>query len=75
MNDAIAEAVRSRFPDARVDVQTEGNRALITVVSDAFDGLSRVRKQQAVYACIADFIGDGTLHAVSIRALTPDEAT
>jgi len=74
MNDDIEQAIRQAMPDARVDVTVEGNRALIRVVSDAFAGMNRVRKQQSVYACIDEFISDGRLHAVSIQALTPDEA-
>jgi acid stress-induced BolA-like protein IbaG/YrbA len=73
MNEAIARAVRGRIPDAEVTAIVEGNRASITVVSREFEGMSRVRKQQAVYACINHLIQDGTLHAVSIKALTPDE--
>jgi acid stress-induced BolA-like protein IbaG/YrbA len=73
MNDAIISAIRSRIPDAAVEVTVEGNKALITVVSRVFEGLSRVKKQQAVYACIDQLIADGSLHAVTIRALTPDE--
>jgi acid stress-induced BolA-like protein IbaG/YrbA len=74
MDEAIAKAIRARLEDAEVVVALDGNRALITVTSTAFEGLSRVRKQQAVYACIDEFIADGRLHAVSIRALTPGEA-
>ena len=74
MNEAIAAAIRSRMADADVDVHLDGNRALITVVSADFEDLSRVKKQQLVYACIEDYIRDGTLHAVTIRALTPAEA-
>lgn len=73
MNQEITAAIQAQMPDARVDAQVEGNRALITVVSEAFAGKSRVQKQQAVYACIDAFIKDGRLHAVTIRALTPDE--
>jgi acid stress-induced BolA-like protein IbaG/YrbA len=73
MNEAIVQAVERGISDARVEVVVEGNRALITVVSPAFEGLSRVQKQQTVYACIDDFIRDGSLHAVTIRALTPEE--
>jgi acid stress-induced BolA-like protein IbaG/YrbA len=43
-------------------------------VSSAFAGLARVRRQQAVYACIQQVIADGSLHAVTMRVLTPDEA-
>jgi acid stress-induced BolA-like protein IbaG/YrbA len=42
------------------------------VVSAVFVGKSRVQQQQAVYGCIDTFISDGRLHAVTIRALTPD---
>ena len=73
MNEAIVQAVQEGIDDARVEVTVDGNRALITVVSPAFEGLSRVQKQQKVYACIDALIRDGSLHAVTIRALTPDQ--
>jgi acid stress-induced BolA-like protein IbaG/YrbA len=73
LNELIAEAVRERLPDAEVTAAVDGNRASITVISRTFQGMNRVQKQQAVYACINHLIQDGTLHAVSIRALTPDE--
>lgn len=72
-NEEIARSIRERLPDARVEAAVEGNRALITVISAEFEGMSRVRRQQAVYGCIDGLIADGTLHAVSIRALTPDQ--
>jgi acid stress-induced BolA-like protein IbaG/YrbA len=78
MQEEIAASIRQRLSgedDAlHVDVVVEGNRAVITVVSGLFEGMTRVRKQQTVYGCIDAFIQDGRLHAVSIRALTPDEA-
>lgn len=73
MKEQIAAAVLAGIPGAEVDVVVDGNRALITVVSEAFAGRTRVQKQQAVYACIQPFIADGSLHAVTIRALTPAE--
>lgn len=74
MNQEIAAAVTASIADARVEVLLDGNRVLITVVSAEFESLSRVQKQQKVYACIEDYIRDGRLHAVTIRALTPEEA-
>ena len=74
MNDEISQAVAAVITDAEVSVMVDGNRALITVVSDSFEGLSRVQKQQKVYGCIEDYIRDGRLHAVTIRALTVAEA-
>lgn len=78
MNEDIAESIKQGLTrneiSPQVDIVLDGNRASITVVSDAFIGMSRVQKQQAVYACIDSFIKDGRLHAVTIRALTPDES-
>ena len=74
MNGEIENAIREQLKDAEVTVALDGNRALITVVSDVFAPMSRVQKQQTVYGCIDHFIADGRLHAVTIRALTPEEA-
>jgi acid stress-induced BolA-like protein IbaG/YrbA len=73
MKEQIVAAVAAGIPGAEVDATVDGNRALITVVSDVFAGKTRVQKQQTVYACIQSFIADGSLHAVTIRALTPGE--
>jgi acid stress-induced BolA-like protein IbaG/YrbA len=54
-------------------VQGEGRNFQIEVVSEDFEAMSRVKRQQAVYRLIADEIADGTLHAINITTLTPDE--
>ena len=74
MIQAIEQAVIAEIPGAEVDVELDGNRAVITVVSDVFVDLNRVQKQQKVYGCIDGFIADGRLHAVTIRALPPEQA-
>ena len=74
----MVEEAKSRleaaFDGAEIAVAGEGNRCEVRVVSGVFSGLSRVKRQQAVYAAIRDLIAAGTIHAVTIRALTPDEA-
>ena len=72
MQEIIIQRVSEAFPGASVGVVVEGNRVLIEVVSDTFAGLNRVKRQQAVYACIQDFIADGSLHAVTIKAAEPE---
>ncbi|MEM7081008.1 MAG: BolA/IbaG family iron-sulfur metabolism protein [Pseudomonadota bacterium] len=72
MQDEIARRISAAWPDAQVEVQIDGNRALIVVTSGHFDGLSRVARQQAVYAFVEDMIADGRLHAVTIRASVPN---
>ena len=72
MRKRIIESIQASLAESLVEVELDGNRALITVTSTAFEGKSRVQKQQLVYGCIDEFIKDGSLHAVTIRALTPD---
>jgi acid stress-induced BolA-like protein IbaG/YrbA len=35
--------------------------------------MSRVKKQQAVYAPLMEYIADNRIHALSIKAFTPQE--
>jgi acid stress-induced BolA-like protein IbaG/YrbA len=72
MQDEISEKIRDALDAQSVNVTIDGNRALIEVTSARFAGMNRVQKQQAVYACIEDYIADGRLHAVTIKATEPD---
>jgi len=71
MQKEITRRVRDAIADATVSVAVDGNRAMIDVVSPVFSDLSRVKKQQLVYACIEDLIASGDLHAVTIKADIP----
>jgi acid stress-induced BolA-like protein IbaG/YrbA len=42
-------------------------------VGDSFEGLSSVKRQQRVYACINEDIVSGTIHAVSMKLYTRAE--
>ena len=72
MQKRITENIQTAIAGSLVEVDLDGNRVLITVTSEAFAGKSRVQQQQLVYACIDEFIKDGSLHAVTIRTMTPD---
>ena len=74
MTEDVQARLASAFAGADVAVDADGNRFEIRVVSDVFEGLSRVKRQQAVYAEIRDLIASGAIHAVSIRAMTPAES-
>jgi acid stress-induced BolA-like protein IbaG/YrbA len=71
MQEEIVSRVQSAISDAAVNVSVDGNRALIEVESPFFADLSRVKRQQTVYACIEDLIASGELHAVTIKATVP----
>ena len=74
MIEEIQSRLATAFADARPTVIGEGNHFAIDIVSTAFEGMGRVKRQQAVYAVIADLIAAGTVHAVTIKARTPGEA-
>ncbi len=44
----------------------------LIVVSEAFEGLSRVERQRRVYGILAEELAD-RVHALSLRTLTPAE--
>ena len=71
MQDEVQRRIESAIPDSQVLVEIDGNRASISVTSPLFDGMSPVKKQQEIYACIEDLIASGDLHAVTIKAEAP----
>ncbi len=71
----VKALLQAQLPDCDIQVQGEGANYDITVVGTVFEGLRPVKKQQLVYAALTGQIADGTIHAVNIRALTPDEAS
>jgi len=70
----IAALVTSALADARVDVQGEGGKYQVQVVSTVFEGLNRVKRQQAIYRLLNEHIQSGAIHAVSMMLQTPAEA-
>ena len=69
----ICALIEQGIPGASVSVGGDGYHIEIEVVSDAFAGETRVRRQQRVYATLAQAIRSGALHAVNIRAVTRAE--
>ena len=74
MNATHAQGLIAAALEGEVQVTGGDGRYEVLVVSEAFEGLNRVKRQQRVYAVLNDAIADGSIHAVTIRALTPAEA-
>ena len=49
-----------------------GGHFSLLIVSEAFNGLSRLKRHQTVMARVADLLPN-PIHALSIRALAPEE--
>lgn len=72
--DEIRALLVAAFPDAEdVQVQGEGGKFTVTLVSDRFLGMRPVAKQQLVYAPLNADIASGAIHAVTMRLFTTEE--
>ncbi|MEL0658047.1 BolA/IbaG family iron-sulfur metabolism protein [Psychromonas arctica] len=54
-------------------VKGENGTFQVIAVSDMFIDMSRVKKQQSIYAHLSEEIATNAIHALTIKALTPDE--
>jgi acid stress-induced BolA-like protein IbaG/YrbA len=66
-NEEIAEMLRTTLSLHDVRVKSEGTHFQIIAIDDRFEQMSRVKRQQYVYAPLSDLIAGGTIHAVSIK--------
>jgi acid stress-induced BolA-like protein IbaG/YrbA len=71
--DQVAEKIKAGIPDA--SIRFDGSDCLfsVTVVSSAFEGKNLIARHRMVNACVKEDIAHGHLHALSIKALTPEE--
>ncbi len=70
----IQTLLEANLPDCRAQVVSEDNTHFAaTVISDNFAGKRPLQRHQMVYSALGDKIG-GDIHALSIKALTPEEA-
>ena len=69
MNASDIEADLARaFKGCQLDIAADGNRIAIRIAWDGFSGMTKVKRQQAVYAVLNDRIRSGEIHAVQIAA-------
>lgn len=56
-----------------LSVGGDGRHWSALIVSDAFEGLSRIRRHQLVYATLGQRVHTDEVHALSMQTLTPAE--
>jgi acid stress-induced BolA-like protein IbaG/YrbA len=70
----VADLIRRALADATVDVRSADDvHFTARIVSSAFAGQRPLQRHQLVYRALGDRMG-GEIHALSIEALTPEEA-
>ena len=70
--ESIQASIVAGFPCEHVEVRGDGHHFEALVVSNAFDGLSRVARHQRVYAALGERMRE-EIHALSMTTLTPSE--
>jgi len=66
----IEKLINDALPLDELHVKFDGSQCTITAIDDMFDSLSRVKRQQAVYAPLTKIINEGIIHAVTIKTFT-----
>jgi len=70
--ESIETALRAGLDCRHVKVTGDGAHFEALIVSPEFDGLSRVKRHQRVYAALGDRMRE-EIHALSMQTLTPAE--
>lgn len=71
----VTTRIQSVVPDATIQVEGEGCSFTVCVISPVFAGVRPVARQQKVMEGFMDVLQSGEMHALSIKAHTPEEWT
>ncbi|WP_145557305.1 BolA family iron metabolism protein IbaG [Yersinia aldovae] len=69
----IKDVLMNALALQEVHVTGEGSHFQVIAVGELFADMNRVKQQQAVYAPLMEYIADNRIHALSIKAYTPQE--
>jgi acid stress-induced BolA-like protein IbaG/YrbA len=68
----VREFIAAGLRCEHLQIEGDGRHFFATIVSAEFEGLSRVRRHQRVYAALGDRMRE-QIHALSMKTLTPAE--
>ena len=68
-----AQMIEQNIPGATATVTGDGSKFEAIVISAAFEGKSLVAKHKMVYAALDAQLKTGAIHALSVKAFTPEE--
>lgn len=69
----VSDLIAAGFDNATVKVFSDDNAHFeALVIAREFEGKRQLARHQLVYQCLGALVGN-EIHALSIRALTPDE--
>ena len=74
MNSDLIKQRLSQVPNLEhLNVDGDGMHFQIFLVSTEFSNKTKLARQRLVYSYLKDWLADGSLHAVELTTLTPQE--
>lgn len=71
--EAVKALIEAGLPGCDVTASGDGSHFDVIVVGEVFAGKTPVNRQRLVYATVNEQITSGALHAINIKAYTPEE--
>ena len=68
----VQTMIQDRLSNADVKVVGDGEHFEAIIVSSDFEGKSRVKQHQIVYAALQAELASETIHALSLKTYTPE---
>ena len=72
-SDKIKGMLVSTLGDCDIEVEITGNKVVLRIISEDFEGLSQLKRQKKIYAILNDMVSSGEIHAVTMYTNTPGE--
>lgn len=72
LRETIIQRLQTTFPDAKLtltDTTGTNDHWDLRIASDAFIGLNKIKRHQAVYKPLNDLIASNQVHALNIKAV------
>lgn len=69
----ITNRIASLYPEAVMELSGADCNFELYIISNEFTGINTLKRQQSILALFKDELSTGKLHALSIKAKTPDE--
>ncbi len=69
----IENLLAQEFSDAIIGASGDSGSYQVRIISDVFEGLNAVKRQQAVYRVLNPHISSGAIHAINMQLLTTGE--
>ena len=69
----VKKCIEDGIPGAEATVTADGTKFTAIVVSTEFEGKTMIAEHKMVYASVDEHIKSGAIHALNIKAYTPEE--